>query len=89
MPNIIEVKNLNKEFKLFHNHKDRLLNIIPFINKKFDTHTSLENINFEVNKGEFVSIIGKNGSGKSTLLKVLCGVLQWHLYYSYNWNIFS
>lgn len=76
MQNIIEVINLKKEFKLFHNHKDRLLNIIPFVNKKFDTHTSLNNINFEVKKGEFVSIIGKNGSGKSTLLKILCGVLQ-------------
>lgn len=76
MQNIIEVKSLNKEFKLFHNSKDRLLNIIPFVNKKFDTHKSLQNINFEVKKGEFVSIIGKNGSGKSTLLKILCGVLQ-------------
>ncbi len=76
MNSVIKVKNLTKSFKLFHNNKDRLLNIIPFINKKFDTHTSLNNISFEVKKGEFVSIIGKNGSGKSTLLKILCGVLQ-------------
>lgn len=76
MRKVIEVKNLTKSFKLFHNNKDRLLNIIPFINKKFDMHTSLDNISFEVKKGEFVSIIGKNGSGKSTLLKILCGVLQ-------------
>lgn len=76
MNNVIEVKELTKSFKLFHNNKDRLLNIIPFINKKFDFHTSLNNISFEVKKGEFVSIIGKNGSGKSTLLKILCGVLQ-------------
>lgn len=76
MNKVIEVKNLTKSFKLFHNNKDRLLNIIPFINKKFDMHTSLERVSFEVKKGEFVSIIGKNGSGKSTLLKILCGVLQ-------------
>jgi ABC-type polysaccharide/polyol phosphate transport system ATPase subunit len=76
MNNVIEVKELTKSFKLFHSNKDRLLNIIPFINKKFDFHTSLKNISFEVKKGEFVSIIGKNGSGKSTLLKILCGVLQ-------------
>lgn len=76
MSKVIEVKKLTKSFKLFHNNKDRLLNIIPFINKKFDMHTSLNNISFDVKKGEFVSIIGKNGSGKSTLLKILCGVLQ-------------
>ncbi len=76
MNKVIEVKNLTKSFKLFHSNKDRLINIIPFINKKFDVHTSLNNISFDVKKGEFVSIIGKNGSGKSTLLKILCGVLQ-------------
>ncbi len=76
MENVIVVKNLTKSFKLFHNNKDRLLNIVPFIDKKFDKHTSLDNISFDVKKGEFVSIIGKNGSGKSTLLKILCGVLQ-------------
>jgi len=73
---VIEVKKLTKSFKLFHSNKDRLLNIIPFVNKKFDMHTSLDNISFDLKKGEFVSIIGKNGSGKSTLLKILCGVLQ-------------
>ncbi|RXJ79183.1 ABC transporter ATP-binding protein [Arcobacter sp. F2176] len=76
MNNVITVKNLTKSFKLYHSNKDRLLNIIPFINKRFDMHISLDNISFEIKRGEFVSIIGKNGSGKSTLLKILCGVLQ-------------
>ena len=67
----LTIKNLKKEFKLFHSNKDRLLNIVPLINKKFDMHTSLDNISFDVKKGEFVSIIGKNGSGKSTLNNII------------------
>ena len=41
------------------------------VSKKYKNTTILENINFEVNKGEVVSIIGKSGCGKSTLLKCI------------------
>ncbi|MDO4504000.1 MAG: ATP-binding cassette domain-containing protein [Clostridia bacterium] len=37
--------------------------------------TVLNNINFEINKGEFISIIGENGCGKSTLSKLLNGLI--------------
>ncbi|MCG7497135.1 ABC transporter ATP-binding protein [Vibrio sp. Of7-15] len=37
---------------------------------------ALEDISFEVKKGEFVSILGKNGSGKSTITKLIMGVLS-------------
>lgn len=36
----------------------------------------LDNIDFVVNSGEKIGIIGANGSGKSTLLKIICGILQ-------------
>lgn len=36
----------------------------------------LENIDFSVERGEFLSIAGPNGVGKSTLLHLLCGLLQ-------------
>lgn len=45
------------------------------INKKFylgeETINALDNVNFTVNKGEFVSIVGPSGSGKSTLMNIL------------------
>ena len=39
---------------------------------------SLNNINFSVNKGDVVALIGRNGSGKSTLLKSIAGFLKPH-----------
>ena len=35
----------------------------------------LEDINFSVEKGQFISVVGPNGSGKSTLVKLLNGIL--------------
>src|SRR5680860_651932 len=38
--------------------------------------TALENINFSVRNGEFVSIVGPSGCGKSTLLSIISGLLS-------------
>ena len=37
-------------------------------------HLAIKNINFRVNRGEFVSIIGPSGCGKSTLLSIIAGL---------------
>ena len=42
----------------------------------YDGVDVLENINFEYNKKDFLSIIGPNGGGKSTLLKMMIGLLE-------------
>ncbi len=36
----------------------------------------LENINLEVNRGDFLAILGPNGSGKTTLIKLILGLLK-------------
>ena len=41
-----------------------------------DEMNLFENFNFEVKKGEFISIVGSNGSGKTTLLNLICGTLK-------------
>lgn len=42
----------------------------------YSNHTALEDINFEINEGEYVCLVGENGSGKSTLVKTIVGLLK-------------
>jgi putative ABC transport system ATP-binding protein len=46
-------------------------NVTKIYGTKLNKTTALTNINFEINKGEFVGIMGPSGSGKSTLLNVI------------------
>lgn len=73
----IKVENLTKIYKLYDKPIDRLKESLHITKKKYHReHYALKNINFEVNKGETIGIIGTNGSGKSTLLKIITGVLN-------------
>ncbi|KAF2955449.1 hypothetical protein AS160_10155 [Marinitoga sp. 38H-ov] len=37
---------------------------------------ALDNINFEINKGEIIGLVGRNGAGKTTLMKCMLGLLK-------------
>jgi len=72
----IKVQNLSKVYHLYDNPQDRLKEALhPFKKKYHHDFHALDDISFEVKKGETVGIIGKNGAGKSTLLKIITGVL--------------
>jgi lipopolysaccharide transport system ATP-binding protein len=46
------------------------------LRQRTDTFWALKDINFEVQRGEVVGIIGRNGTGKSTLLKILARIMH-------------
>lgn len=76
--NAIVVKNLSKTFKLPHQKVDSLREGFSsvFQKKTYEEFKALNNVSFEVKKGEFFGVIGRNGSGKSTLLKILAEIYQ-------------
>lgn len=72
----IKIQNLTKTYKLYNKPADRMKESLHPLKKKYHKKFhALNNVSFEVKKGETVGIIGKNGSGKSTLLKIITGVL--------------
>ena len=50
--------------------------VVKNLNHSFGDKTVLKDINFSVEKGEFLSLVGPSGCGKSTLLKILANLLQ-------------
>lgn len=74
---VISVNNVSKMYKLYDKPSDRLKEELGLSKKKrYKEHYALNNVSFNVNKGETVGIIGTNGSGKSTILKIITGVLN-------------
>lgn len=73
----ISVRNLTKTYRLFNHPGDRVKQFLSLGFKHYHRKfTALENISFDIKKGETVGIIGRNGSGKSTLLQLICGILK-------------
>lgn len=73
----ISVTNLGKAYKQYPTRWSRLAEwMIPYSRLRHQIHWVLQDINFTVNSGEAVGIIGINGAGKSTLLKMITGTTQ-------------
>jgi ABC-type polysaccharide/polyol phosphate transport system ATPase subunit len=78
MASVIEARALTKSFRLPHENRTTFKEYFlhPFQRIEYEQNEALIDVSFEVEQGEFFSIIGPNGSGKSTLLKILAGIYR-------------
>ena len=80
----IRVSKVSKSYHIYEAPRDRLKQfVLPRLQRVtgqapkqyYREFRALDDVSFEVRKGETVGIIGRNGSGKSTLLQIICGTL--------------
>ncbi len=70
---MIQIKNLTKIFKV----KKRGHGIIgTLFLPRYASFKAVDNVSFDIEKGEIVGLLGPNGAGKTTIIKMLCGLLQ-------------
>ena len=81
---VVNVDNVSKSYQIYDKPSHRLKQSIATRFAKSRGHQApryysefwaLRNVNFEVQSGQSVGIVGRNGSGKSTLLQIICGTL--------------
>ena len=80
----IRVRNLSKSYQIYETPRDRLKQfVLPRLQRMarqipkqyYREFRALNDVSFDVRKGETVGIVGRNGAGKSTLLQIICGTL--------------
>ena len=74
--NILKVSNLTKTYKVAVRNSGLKNAFKSFIKKEYSEVKAVDDISFELKKGEIVGLIGPNGAGKSTTIKMLTGILK-------------
>jgi len=52
--------------------------IVTNVYKSYGKNRVLNNLNFDINSGDIVALVGVNGSGKSTLIEIVCGIKKYN-----------
>jgi ABC-2 type transport system ATP-binding protein len=72
----IEVRGVSKSFKVLQRGSGLKNALKAFFRHDYKVIKAVDDISFEITKGEIVAYIGPNGAGKSTTIKMLCGILK-------------
>ena len=72
---VLKARGLGKRYRMFSSPRDRLASLLGFADRS-RAHWALQDVSFELVRGQCLGVIGDNGAGKSTLLKLLAGTLQ-------------
>ena len=70
---VIDFNHVTKRYKLYKNEKQRLLSVFSK-RVRFKEKLAVNDVTFQVERGETVAFFGRNGAGKSTILKMITGV---------------
>jgi len=74
---LMSVRGLGKRYSMYESPGHRLLStLFGQLIRRPKEYVALENIDFDIQPGDALAVIGRNGAGKSTLLQLLSGVLE-------------
>jgi len=74
---IIEFRGVSKNYPIYSSPSSRLKELLCFNRVSFHhDFSALDDVSFQIQRGETFCIVGQNGSGKSTLLQLVAGILH-------------
>jgi len=76
MGTAIKVENLVKTFSILQKRPGFIASVKSFFVPEYTHKAAVDNISFDVTKGDCVAFIGPNGAGKSTTIKIITGILH-------------
>lgn len=69
----VSLKNVNKVYRLYKRSRDKLRSTLGF-KVNYIPRYAVNDVSFDIYRGESVAFLGRNGAGKSTILKLVTGV---------------
>lgn len=75
MEEMILVEGIRKNYKIAKRDQGLAQSVKGLLHRKYEIKKAVDDISFNIKKGEIVGFIGPNGAGKSTTIKMLSGIL--------------